>query len=250
MTLTKSYEGTLIHYPNNKERFEFDGDVAECFDDMAERSIPLYAESHRLHAYLAYEWIKAHKYDIKIADIGASTGGFFAALHRAAWTNYHDEIPHVKLHALDVSRPMLDKINEKLPCVGTYEQDVCSMASMGEEYDMVNMSYVLQFLKGGKKNLALREIRSSMKSGGLLFLSQKEDVPTRHAPQFQDHYIDFRLENDYTPEEVEAKTRALKGSMFPDSQHKLYGMLQEAGFNEIQETSRWLQFSSLVAVAY
>lgn len=249
MTLTKSFEGTLIHYPNNKDMFEFDGDVAVIFDDMAERSIPLYAEAHRLHAHIAYKYIKNLDRDVTIADVGASTGGFIEAMHKEAWSPYHAPIPGITAHALDISQAMLDQIAEKLPYVLTYEQDIGTMANVYTEYDVLNCSYVLQFLQGAKKQQALHEMRASMKTGGLLILSQKELIQTSYAEVFQNHYIDFRLENDYTKEEIEAKTRALKGSMFPINAGKLNYMLDLAGFHCIQETARWLQFSSLIAIA-
>lgn len=252
MTLIKDEQGSLIHYPSKPDMFEFDADVAQVFDSMAERSIAGYRQSHELNAYITRRWVEQqcqHKNPLHVMDVGASTGGYLEALHKEFWVHPSTSIPGLKLHAIDISTPMLDKINEKLPKVRTCQQDIMTMANLQQEYDIVNISYVLQFLKPNQLLSAVKEVRSCMPQNGLLFVSQKEKIVSGFGDIFQDRYIDFRKANGYSDEEIAAKTEALKKSMFPVSNQVLREVLESCGFGKIQETSRWLQFSSFVAIA-
>jgi tRNA (cmo5U34)-methyltransferase len=248
----KNEGGTLIHYPSKPDLFEFDGDVAQVFDSMAARSIPHYAESHSLNAWLAKKWIDKqheHKERLTLMDVGASTGGFYEALYAQYNRGIRTELPKLNLYASDISRPMLDQINMKLPRVITFEHDIKTLSNLGYIYDIINVSYVLQFLRPEQVLSAVKELRVCMPRGGLLFLSHKEKLETGFGDLFQERYISFRKDNGYSDEEIAAKTEALKGSMFPQSSRMINTMLMAAGFGQIQETSRWLQFSSLVAIA-
>lgn len=249
MTLKADEEGTLIHWPSRPDFFDFDSSVADIFDNMAVRSIPMYAEAHRLNAYIAKRWMaKQERRPLDVVDVGASTGGFLEALHKELWVRPDRPINGATLHATDVSSSMLEKIARKMPHVKRYEQDVRTMYSLGILFDVVNVSYVLQFLKPADTVTALREIADCMRRGGLLFFSHKCKIESGWAEVFQDKYIEFRKENGYSQEEIDAKTKALKNSMFPQSDRVIRDVMSTSGFEQVQEVCRWLQFSSMVAI--
>ena len=76
MSLTHA-QGKHIHFPATPDKFEFDAEVATIFDSMALRSIPMYAEVHRMHVEMfADKFVKG----AVVADIGASTGNFFTQI--------------------------------------------------------------------------------------------------------------------------------------------------------------------------
>jgi tRNA (cmo5U34)-methyltransferase len=251
MALVKDQEGTLIHYPSKPDFFDFDSSVAEVFDSMAARSIPMYAEAHRLHAYMTRRFIQAqekHKKPLRVLDVGASTGGFFEALHREMWIPPAQTIPGLELYAIDTSAPMLEKIAEKLPIVKRYEMDVLELGTLDVRFDIINVSYVLQFLQPDKAVTAVHEMARSCNPGALLLISHKEKIVSGFSDLFQERYIEFRKENGYSDKEIEAKTRALKNSMFPQNNAIIEQILESAGFSQVQETSRWLQFCSMAAI--
>lgn len=77
-------------------------------------------------------------------------------------------------------------------------------------------------------------------------MAQKE-LMSSSAMEFMDHqYKKWRMQNGYTVEEIAAKTKALSGSMWIETQDTTMGRLSSVGFSDIYETSRWLQFSSIM----
>ena len=66
MSLTHA-QGKHIHFPATPDKFEFDAEVATIFDSMALRSIPMYAEVHRMHVEMF-----ADKFDAGFKKLKAS----------------------------------------------------------------------------------------------------------------------------------------------------------------------------------
>lgn len=240
-----------VHIPKRRDVFEFDAEVSMVFENMALRSIPLYAETHRVHAEMVKQYIaddiSAHGVDL--LDIGASTGVFFKMLNHVHRIPTADAAPKgvgVAV-ALDPSGPMLDKVRRDLPWVIPIEAGTEALPYINMEFGVVNASYVLQFMQPGTQYEALQSIANCMRPDSLLFLSHKEHITDDWLNiEFQRQYIQFRIDNGYTEEEISAKTEALKSSMWPVSLPDLKLMLREVGLTHIQETSRWLNFSSLV----
>ena len=65
---------------NSPNKFEFNDAVADVFDDMLERSVPLYCECQNL----TVEWCKRlAKPDTCIYDLGCSTGSLLLPLAKS-----------------------------------------------------------------------------------------------------------------------------------------------------------------------
>ena len=248
-----------VHYPR-RDIFEFDEEVSPIFENMALRSIPMYAEMHRMHARMARVHAeRGRRAKHTIVDIGASTGVFFKMLAKEVgfsladdpWAGYG-----LDCIAVEPSEPMRQQM-AGLPWVRKFdmqghevEEKLLPVIPAGA--DIVCMHYVLQFIPKSFKQLTLQAIYKIMRKNGLLFLGQKEAPPDANHKMIEDVlqelYIDFRKDNGYSDEEIAVKTKALKGSMWLQSRASLQQMLFRAGFDRIIETTRWGQFSSWVAV--
>ena len=91
---------------NSPTKFEFNSGVAEVFDDMLERSVPLYRECQDL----TVNWCKRLATpDRCVYDLGCSTGSLLLLLAKSIPT-----IPRVPLIGVDNSAAMLSKAREKL----------------------------------------------------------------------------------------------------------------------------------------
>ena len=70
--------------------------------------------------------------------------------------------------------------------------------------------------------------------------------------RFQDYmsqiYSDFKLENDFTSDEVLGKTKSLKGSFGAILLEGNRAMLERAGFKDIMPIARWLCFEGVLAI--
>lgn len=249
-----SLENGTIHYPKNPDLFEFDEEVAKVFDDMAARSIPMYEAAHRAHIQYLLQSLPrlrtlACGRPLRFLDVGASTGKFFSSLYEALGGPSAERLPNIHLYAVDPCDHMLDRVKVNVPHTTTYCMGAEEIFTLPCKFDVVNVSYVLQFIPPQKHYSVLKDIYNQMQPGGILFFSQKESIQPDHAHHFEEQYINFRRNNGYTDAEIEAKTKALRGSMWPQRYEQTAATLTRVGFTNIQETTRWLNFSSLVALA-
>ena len=258
MSINVGDDGKAVHYPRNPNQFEFDFEVAEAFDDMATRSIPLYHEQHRLHSKMAIRYYQTYRFatpsPISVLDVGCSTGNFLLEFA----TQYHEDssLPQeLKLVALDPSFEMCTKCADKLEGydLEIAVKDASYLSEFSRQFEIINLSYVYQFVPIHKRAGIFADLYRATRSGGLVFFSQKFTHCDNSFPSnlidsvVQGLYVDFRLGNGYTMQEIEAKTNALKNSMWLQNDTDFVGQLGAAGFR-VYPLTRWLSFGSYVAL--
>lgn len=213
--LTEKENGTEIHFPENPDKFEFDAQVSKIFDQMARRSIPNYMLAHSMHAAIAVRHVGSSG---SVLDIGASHGQFISSMFAAYEADGRPVPDGVKFTATDISEDMCNIMREKFgDRVNVKVEDLMENGFLGnrEGYDFINCMYVLQFLPVFAQPLVLAKLCTLLNPGGVLSIGQKESLPGSIGDVLHSEYIKFRLGNGYTIEEIDAKTRALKNSMWP-----------------------------------
>ena len=246
MTVEIGKGGDAIHFPKDPNKFEFDDEVAQIFPNMAERSIPMYKEVHRLHASLLAEHFKTH--DTIVVDLGASRGGFLDAICSHYHIPKYSGVPGIRLIAVDRSPSMLEGLRLDLPCVETICQDIVDLPDLEKPATVISLFYVLQFMREPDARKAVAWCYRNLRKGGYLLLGQKEQViQGLHIP-FTEEYYRFRMRRGYTLQEIEAKTAALANSMWPRRREWTEQLVREVGFHSYSETSRWLQFSTAICI--
>lgn len=239
MSLAQSVNGLPVHFPKEKAKFVFDAEVSEIFPDMAKRSIPLFYETHALHAGLVRKWMEQD--EVAILDVGASRGAFLQELE----SRYDMQRRGVKVLACDISLDMCLHLQDDFPWAQVIQADIADQNNevRPDSWDIINCTYVVQFVKPEHQTMVLKRLARALKPGGVLFLGQKMDSPGPAGRLLHEQYINWRLANGYTAEEINAKTLALKGSMslFPDNVLRNY--LNNYGL-EVMETSRWGVFNN------
>lgn len=235
-------QGKHVHYPATPDKFEFDAEVATIFDSMAIRSIPMYAEVHRMHVEMfADKFVKG----AVVADIGASTGNFFTQIELQIGKSLKDA--GIRGFALDSSVHMLNELHERHPSVELLVGDLSEAHDLPQPADVIACLYVLQFMRGTTREKGLQWLRRNLAPGGILILGQKEREPWRYANRFSETYYAMRRRNGYTQAEIDAKTAALKNSMWPVSPEEMTYELNQVGLT-YTETTRWAQFTSGVSM--
>lgn len=241
MSLHTADNGTLTHFPANPEQFAFDAEVSSIFDSMALRSIPNYAEAHRLHAALALPHLKP---GAVLADVGASTGNFFKAL--SAYAGRPLLQLGLETHAYDTSEHMMRELSSRFPSVTGHTCDIATAPDLPRPANVIVCLYVLQFLPSSARQRALDWLQRNLAPRGMLILGQKETSPWRYENAWVEEYHAFRRANGYTQAEIDAKTRALAGAMWPVSCETLTHELDQRGLS-YTETTRWMQFTTGVS---
>jgi tRNA (cmo5U34)-methyltransferase len=243
------------HFPDNADKFEFDAEVASIFDNMTVRSIPLYKETHRLAVELAARaYYQCEDKPFRILDIGASTGTFFKGLWNRLGYRVEDRIPDLEAVAIDPSYPMCEKIKKSLPRVEVQNigvEDVYSLMDVqGKKvFDFITALYVYQFvpIEGDKRRAAIWDTYGMLNVDGVLVAANKEKMSAYSDQAYSHMYRQFRMDNGYTIEEIEAKTRALSNSMWTERGEDFIICLADTGFSRVEQMCRWLQFATYVA---
>lgn len=241
--------GQVVHFPKNPDVFQFDEEVAAIFPDMAKRAIPMYHEAHRAHVAMLSEYFAHGPKPVRILDIGASRGQFFRALIDA-YGHEFARSPDVELVAIDSSDAMCEHMSRDFYGLGVEVENIDITSDEFFEweagiFDIINMSYVLQFIRPNQQLAVLEKVCSLVRPGGVLILGQKDDFSSMLGETAHHEYMRFRQRNGYTAEEVAAKSKALKGSMFPMNHGVLRNEVLAQGFIEVYETTRWMMFSTL-----
>ena len=221
-----------VHYPAT-DSWQFDAEVARVFDDMALRSIPLYAEMQRETARIVAEsvWNGEH-----VVDLGAATGTTLAAIApRVSKTT--------SLTGYEIAPLMAAAAREKVPAnVRIIEGDVRTV-EFPEPIGAAVCLWTLQFVPILDRTLVLKRLRAAMRDGGVLVVAEKIDS----APHVQ-RYHDWKHENGYSREEIEAKALALRGVLNPMTYDANVAMLRSCGFI-VEPLMGWLNFAAWVAWA-
>lgn len=226
------------HFPANPTKFEFDDSVAAIFDSMAARSIPNYAEVHRLHTEMFKD---RFTHGMVVCDIGSSTGNLFHAIQQHIGASVGRI--GLRCYAIDQSEPMMDTLTDRYPDVKPIVGDIARLPDLPQPADFMSCLYVLQFMQGRQRAEALKWIKRNLAPNGVLILAQKEREPYRWASMFSKTYYALRRRNGYTQEEIDKKSEALKNSMWPVPPEEQEHELDMLGLS-YTETTRWVQFTS------
>lgn len=219
-------------------RFSFDAEVADVFDDMARRSIPLYVETH--------DWVANHLRhhpagEGAIVDLGTSTGTLLRRLRDAGLPN--------PLVGVEPSQPMLDIARLRLDGrrgITLVHADAAHAPL--EDTAAVTALYTLQFIDPSERPRILQRVAEGLQPGGRLYLAEKtcdEDLETEE--EHRRLYEAWKARQGYSAVEIERKRAALDGVLIRWSERRWRTELEAAGLPRIRVFGRFLHFVLLVA---
>ena len=218
--------------------FQFDRDVADVFDNMANRSIPLYAATQDRTVSLLRHGVGQGG---TIADVGCSTGELFHRLI-AAWPQCS-----CTLVGIDASAPMLEQATAKVGSRATWlhtpveEVDWAALAPAA-----IVANWTLQFVPPIGRVPLLAEMRRASPPDGLLILSEKlAPEPALHDWVTRDYHAS-KMAAGYTEEEIQNKARALDGVLIPWTLQQWMDALRHSGWGTPTLLSAWAPFATLV----
>ncbi len=224
--------------------FQFDGKVADVFDDMLNRSVPCYRMVIEMLGAILEKFLG--KGDL-VYDLGCSTGETLVELARKL------ERLDLKFTGVDNSPAMLDKARHKAEMYSLSDRidfrqaDIIDLDYAGA--GAVIMNYTLQFIRPLHRREFLAGIYKKLRPGGILILSEKVLC---HDPRLNrvyiDFYLDFKRRNGYSETEISRKREALENVLVPFSVRENLDLLTGAGFTSCDTFFQWFNFASLVAV--
>lgn len=218
----------------------FSGAVGEKFDDHVERSVPWYHEGHKIIQCLSDFFLRN---DSLCYDLGCSTGKLVYDLAQ------HQKDKNIRFVAIDITRDMVAKARKR--CWGmTNVQIVESDIDIDfEPCDMIISYYTLQFTHPSRRHQIVNKIYKALRQGGSFVFFEKVRAPNA---LFQDIlsavYVDFKLCQGYSYEQILAKERSLKGQLIPFTSKQNQELLAECGFQDVMPIMKYVNFEGLLAI--
>lgn len=224
--------------------FEFNRAVADVFDDMLNRSVPMYGEAIRRQAQMTRQFYQNGSI---VYDLGCSHGNLgFEIL------NEMKDRP-LRMVGVDSSIPMIEKYAGRLKAA-EYGGKIDLICGRLQDIRIVNASVVLinltlQFLPPQMRDRLVREIWKGLLPGGVLLLTEKIIHPEAAVNHLQTSFYErFKLENGYSRLEISQKRDALDKVLIPDTLSVHESRLKSAGFSVMDVWLKWYNFASVIAI--
>lgn len=246
-----------------KEKWEFDESVAECFENMLERSIPQYSVMRTATANLVFDMIVAQKFvkgTYNILDIGCSDGLMIETLVNK-FKNYDETndkesiCPKGQFLGIDVSQPMLVKAKHRLlEEVISHKVEIryCDLKVDFPEgvFDAVTSILTIQFTPIEYRQHIIQNIYNSLsnKNGVFIMVEKVLGNTDRINQLFVKNYYAVKSENGYSQDQIERKRLSLEGVLVPVTNDWNIDLLKQAGFKEVDVFWRWMNFVGYIAI--
>jgi tRNA (cmo5U34)-methyltransferase len=227
--------------------FNFGETTAEVFDDMLDRSIPMYRELQRMLCEIAAEFAENGSC---VYDLGCSTGITLESLRNgidSAGKNVH-------LTGVDYSQPMLDRARERFTHLPADARPHLIRADLNnscviENASVVVLNLTLQFIRPLYRDTLIRRIADGLNDKGCLILVEKvlcDDSLLNRA--FIKFYYEMKRRNGYSETEIAQKREALENVLIPYRLSENAELLKRNGFAEVDTFFKWYNFAGVLAV--
>ncbi len=227
--------------PNDK--WEFNKEVAKCFVDMLERSIPDYRSMRNLVFEIGEKYIQP---DTWLVDVGCSTG-----LASEPFFCKHGN--DLKYYLCDNSFDMLTECEDKFR-PGMRDKRVVVSCSNFWETDMPDKTSLclailsIQFMPTSYRQSIINTIYNNLLHGGAFIFVEKIICDKKMDDTLIDLYYQMKRANGYSSEKIAEKRKSLENVLSPLKAEWNENMLREAGFEKVDMFWRCLNFCGWVAV--
>ena len=230
--------------PAEGERWQFDRNVTDVFENMLARSIPEYGTMRALVFDLGATLVQP---GTAIIDIGCSKGDALAPFIRQFGTaNCYIGV--------ELSETMLEAGRRRFAALIDRGIVDIRRLDLRAEYppEMASLTLAvltIQFTPIEYRQRIMQRIAGHTVPGGGVILVEKV---LGSSAQFEElltrRYYALKAVNGYTAEQIERKRLALEGVLVPVAARWNEDLLREAGFNQVECFWRWCNFAGWIAI--
>ena len=184
-------------------KWNFDGEVNKYFDKHIQRSVPLYAETHKLVCSFSDYFINEGS---TIYDIGCSTGTLIQKI-----TKRHKDLKNLNLIGLDISKNMIEhsKTRNQYKNAKYFRRDITKYKF--KKSSMILSMFTIQFIPPKHRQDLINKIYDSLDwGGGFLLFEKVRGSDARFQEMMQNIYIDYKIDNKFSYEEIIKKSMSLR----------------------------------------
>ena len=218
--------------------------MARVFDDMLQRSVPMYQECQELAVRWCAQYTKSFT---SIYDLGCSTGSLLIKLAKTL-----EPSANIKLIGVDNSSAMLKKAEEVLKSsplpFELVEENLNNNLTIANA-SVVVLNYTLQFVQPENRVSILKNIYNGLIPGGSLVLIEKikNEVPELNNTFIKFHH-QFKEQKGYSKLEISQKREALENVLIPLTIKENSNLLNSAGFLTVDLFFKWNNFAGFIAL--
>lgn len=220
----------------------FGGTTPQHFDSHVSKSVPHYKDGHSIVLSLSDFFVK---HDSTCYELGSSIGTLTRqlALRHCSSTNWV---------GIDLEPAMTLKANDHLCApkqdnVSFITDDILTFPFA--KSDLIVAYYTIQFVHPRARQLLIDRIYESLNWGGAFIMFEKVRGPdARFQDILNSLYIDYKLDQGYSADEILAKSRSLKGVLEPFSTSGNIDMLSRSGFKDITSVFKYICFEGFFCI--
>ena len=225
------------------QAFAFDGQVADVFENMINRSVPGYALLLDLIGQLTEKYAQP---DSNCYDLGCSLGASTLKIRQHLPASCH--VIGVDTSPAMVERCRTNMARDHSQASVEIRQEAMQHTSITNA-SVVVLNFTLQFIPDEQRADLLAKLARNMLPGGALILSEKirfEDAGTQ-AHMTELHH-DFKRYHGYSDLEIAQKRAALEHVLIPNTEQQHLQRLTDAGLQAAQVYLRCFNFASFLAI--
>ena len=217
----------------------FDEGGAQCFDDMVERSVPMYRQTIELIADYAARHLRDGD---TVVDLGVSNG--------QAINYFRERLADRRLRfiGVDNSAPMLQRAKDALPeSVELIEHDLrdgLPYRVKAAKPRVILSLWTLQFIPIEYRAGVVRGMYEALIDNGAAFVAEKIRGQTAsHEAMCRRIYHEWKQSRGYSKESIDAKAESMQGRLVSLSAPENKAMLAGEGFSP-EEFIRFVSFGA------
>ncbi len=221
----------------------FDKNVPKNFSKHIKNSVPFYSEGHEICVQLSDFFLKEKS---NCYDLGCSTGTLLNKL-----SNKNDK--KINFIGIDSVKKMINqakrenKLKTNTNKIKYLHGDFLNYKF--KKSDLIISYYTIQFINPKFRQKILDKIFKTLNWGGAFIMFEKiRASDARFQDIFTITYNDFKLKNNFSPDEIIYKTKSLKGIMEPFSDFGNLGLIKRAGFKDVIPIFQWLCFKGYLCI--
>lgn len=213
--------------------WSFGENTPKTFNEHVRKSVPYYTDGHELTMALSSYFVQP---EFVCYEIGSSTGALTRKLaERYLCTDWV---------GLDVAEEMIEEA-----CRSSEGYENLSFVHSGaadfefRSTDFIVSHYTMQFIRPRERQHFVDQVYNALNWGGAFVVFEKLRAPdARFQDMMNGLYVDYKIEQGYSANEIIGKTKSLKGVLDSFSTQGNLDLFKRAGFIDVMSVFKYVCF--------